>query len=186
MLISCANPELHTPRLLLRKFAASDFDAFRAYHCLPEVYRFLYNDPPEGEAMRACFETVRTAPFAADGDKLTLAVCRREDGAVVGEVLLKLGSTAALQGELGYLFNPAFHGQGLALEAARAMLDFGFAELGFHRIFARLDSLNTASARIAEKLGMQREAHLRQNDRHKGVWGDEFIYALLRSEWDAK
>ncbi|WP_256079511.1 GNAT family N-acetyltransferase [Massilia sp. YIM B04103] len=181
-----ANPELHTSRLLLRKFAASDFDGFRAYRCLPEVYRFLYNDPPEGEAMRACFETVLAAPFAADGDKLTLAVCRREDGAVAGEVLLKLGSTAALQGELGYLFNPAFHGQGLALEAARAMLDFGFAELGFHRIVARLDTLNTGSARIAEKLGMRREAHLRQNNRHKGVWGDEFVYALLRSEWDAK
>ncbi|UMR29979.1 GNAT family N-acetyltransferase [Massilia sp. MB5] len=186
MLLSRTNPELHTPRLLLRQFAASDFDAFHAYHCLPEVYRFLYNDPPEGEAMRACFEAVLTAPFAAAGDKLTLAVCRREDGAVVGEVLLKLGSTAALQGELGYLFNPAFHGQGLALEAARAMLDFGFAELGFHRICARLDTLNTASARMAEKLGMQREAHLRQSNRHKGIWGDEFIYALLRSEWDAK
>jgi len=181
-----AIPELHTSRLVLRPFAASDFEAFSAYHSLPEVYRFLYADPPEGEAMRQCFETVLNAPFAADGDKLTLAVCRREDGAVTGEVLLKLRNSAALQGELGYLFHPAFQGQGLALEAARAMLDFGFAALGFHRVCARLDALNTGSARVAEKLGMRREAHLRQNDRHNGVWGDEFVYALLRSEWEAK
>lgn len=186
MNLSRIRPELHTDRLVLRKFAAGDFDAFRAYRSLPEVYRFLYADPPQGEAMRECFETVMNAPFAADGDKLTLAVCRRADGAVTGEVLLKLRNTAALQGELGYIFHPAFHGQGLALEAARAMLDFGFAELGFHRVCARLDALNTGSARVAEKLGMRREAHLRENDRHNGVWGDEFVYALLRREWEAK
>jgi len=64
------------------------------------------------------------------------------------------------------------------------MLDIGFSEYGFHRIFARLDPLNKGSVGVVERLHFRREAHLLQNDRFNGVWGDEFIYALLKSEWE--
>jgi RimJ/RimL family protein N-acetyltransferase len=63
------------------------------------------------------------------------------------------------------------------------MLRLGFDELGLHRIVGRLDARNTASARILEKLGMRREARLVDNERVKGEWATELVYAMLESEW---
>lgn len=127
--------------------------------------------PDQGPASQPCVSFAALAGFAE---------------AVLGEVLLKVASVQALQLEVGYIFNPRHAGQGYAAEAVQAMLGWGFDGLGAHRIFARLDALNTASVKVVERLGLRREAHLRQNDRFNGVWGDEYVYALLRAEWAAR
>ncbi|HEV7305792.1 GNAT family N-acetyltransferase [Ensifer sp.] len=175
-----------TERLTIRPFSAGDFPGFFAYHQLPEVYRFLYQDPLDETGAQAKFAKASAPRLAEDGDVAVFAVERREDGALIGEVLLKLASKAAEQAETGYIFNPAFAGKGYATEAMRAVLDLGFSRLNFHRIFARLDALNSGSVGVAERLGMRREAHLIENDRFNGTWGDEFVYALLKREWLAR
>lgn len=177
---------LATGRLLLRPFEAADFQAYAAYHALPEVYRYLYAPAPTGEALRAQFDALLDAPFENDGDTLQLAVVRAEDGVLLGEVLLKHAQRAALQGEVGYIFDPRHAGRGYATEAVAAMLGLGFDKVGLHRIFARLDAANAGSVGVVERLGLRREAHLIQNDRYDGVWGDEFVYAVLAREWAAR
>lgn len=174
---------LQTERLALRALRAADFPAYAAYHGRADVYRFLYMPAPTGQALQDQFAAVLAQPFAQDGDTLRLAVTRRADDALVGEVLLKIASRAALQAEVGYIFHPDFAGQGYATEAVAAMLGLGFDALGCHRIFARLDALNAGSVGVVERMGLRREAHLIQNDRFNGVWGDEYIYAMLGSEW---
>ena len=174
---------LQTERLALRALRPADFPAYAAYHGRAEVYRFLYMPAPTGQALQDQFAAVLAQPFAQDGDTLRLAVTRRADDALVGEVLLKIASRAALQAEVGYIFHPDFAGQGYATEAVATMLGLGFDALGCHRIFARLDALNAGSVGVVERLGLRREAHLIQNDRFNGVWGDEYIYAMLGSEW---
>ncbi|HHQ6594189.1 TPA: GNAT family N-acetyltransferase [Serratia fonticola] len=121
--------------------------------------------------------------FSEDGDTFYCAVTLQDSGELIGEVLLKLASSAALQGEIGYIFNPVYAGKGYAAEAVRSVLERGFNKVGFHRIFARLDAANRSSIGVIERLGMRKEAHLRQNDRFNGRWGDELIYALLKQEW---
>ncbi|ADX44204.1 GCN5-related N-acetyltransferase [Paracidovorax avenae ATCC 19860] len=184
--LSLTSSPLQTPRLDLRAFHAADFPAYAAYHGDPQVYRFLYMAAPQGDRLHKQFAEVLSEPFAGEGDTWRQAVVRREDGVLVGEFLLKIASTAALQLEVGYIFNPHHAGRGYATEAVAALLEHGFEHIGAHRIFARLDARNTGSARVAERLGMRREAHLVQNDRFEGEWGDEFIYALLRAEWKAR
>lgn len=176
---------IETRRLSLRPFRADDFEAYRGYHARPEVYRFLYAAPPGAEEARAAFTAATLPTFAKDGDVMRLAVSRRTDNALLGEVLLKLANLSALQAEVGYIFNPDFNGQGYATEAVGALVDAGFATLGMHRIFARLDADNRGSIGVVERLRFRREAHLIQNDRFNGVWGDEFIYAMLAAEWAA-
>lgn len=177
---------LNTGRLFLRTFLAHDFPAYAEYHTREDVYRFLYASPPSEAGLAAQFASILSAPFEEDGDTLRLAVVRRDDEAMVGEVLLKLASKAALQAEIGYIFNPVFSGNGYATEAVQAMLTLGFDHLGFHRIFARLDTLNDGSVGVVERLKMRREAHFLQNDRFDGRWGDEYLYAVLKSEWHGR
>jgi RimJ/RimL family protein N-acetyltransferase len=72
------------------------------------------------------------------------------------------------------------------IRTARLLLRLGFEDLGLHRIAARCDARNTASARVMERAGLRREAHLVQSEFVKGEWTDELIYAILRSEWAAR
>ena len=177
---------ISTDRLVIRPFAPDDFPAFFAYHSLPEVYRYLYQEPLDETAARTKFAKASLPRLDDDGDVAVFAVERRDDGAVIGEVLLKLASGAAEQAETGYIFNPDFAGKGYATEAMKAILDLGFSTLKFHRIFARLDALNKGSVGVVERLGMRREAHLIENDRFNDAWGDEYVYALLKREWQAR
>jgi RimJ/RimL family protein N-acetyltransferase len=87
------------------------------------------------------------------------------------------------QGEIGFILHPDHQGQGLATEAAVAMLELGFEELGLHRIYGCAEARNAASVRVMERLGMRREAHLVENEFVKGEWQSEVIYAILAPEW---
>jgi RimJ/RimL family protein N-acetyltransferase len=62
---------------------------------------------------------------------------------------------------------------------------YGFTSLGLHRISADTTSPNVASWRLMERLGMRREAHLREAEFRDGEWIDYFIYAILVHEWMA-
>ncbi|MEU2062496.1 GNAT family protein [Streptomyces sp. NPDC013455] len=181
----CAQAPVTTERLILRLFTADDVEDRYAYQALPEVARFLYRPPLTREG---CAESIAAraggTPWSADGDVLLLAVCRAEDpGVVIGEVVLTLVSARARQAEIGWVFNPGYAGRGYATEAARAVVSLAFGPLGVHRVFARLDVLNTASVRVCERLGMRREAHLVDNDLDGDRWGSEYVYAVLGREW---
>ncbi|MGC9665997.1 GNAT family N-acetyltransferase [Planosporangium sp. 12N6] len=88
-------------------------------------------------------------------------------------------------GEIGYVLHPDFVGRGYATEAARALLSLGFDELGLHRVIARIDERNEASARVARRLGMRQEARLVHNELFTGEWSTELDFAMLADEWSA-
>lgn len=177
--------QLQSERLILRPFQPSDFDAYADYHQNAEVYRFLYQDMLSPEALRAKFDRNLVRQFSKDDDNLRFAVVMRDGTDLVGEVILKLAAKEAAQGEVGYIFNPRFAGKGYATEALKALVTFAFDEFHLHRLFARLDAKNDGSRREVERLNFRREAHLVENDCFNGIGGDEYIYAMLRREWEA-
>jgi RimJ/RimL family protein N-acetyltransferase len=177
---------LVTERLLLRPYEPGDLDALHDMQSRPEVARYLYWEPrTRSESQSSLVRKVGWTRIWGEGDTLNLAVTRRSGGPVIGDVLVTYTSAAHQQAELGYLFHPGVHGQGLATEAAAVMVDLAFDQLGVHRVFARLDARNLPSARLLERLGLQREAHLVQNEWVKGEWVDEVIYAVRADEWVA-
>lgn len=174
---------LATDRLRLRLFTPGDTDDVYAYQRLEEVARYLYRPPRTRERCEEVIARIKTATaWAKDGDTLTLAVCRQGEPGVVGEVRLTLMNAHARQAEIGWIFNPRFHGRGYASEAAHALAELAFDTLAVHRVYARLDVGNTASVRVCERLGMRREAHLVENDLDGGRWGSEYIYAALAAD----
>jgi rhodanese-related sulfurtransferase len=74
-------------------------------------------------------------------------------------------------------------GLGYATEAVQALIGVAFGTYGMRRVIAHVDSRNAASARLCERVGMKREAHLRQDCWTKGEWTDSLIYGLLAREW---
>jgi len=61
-----------------------------------------------------------------------------------------------------------------------------FEDLGLHRVVAKMDGRNAASARLAERLGMRREADHLSAEMFKGEWSDLVVYAILDDEWRAR
>jgi RimJ/RimL family protein N-acetyltransferase len=81
------------------------------------------------------------------------------------------------------VFHPEHQGRGYATEASRRLLRIAFEDVGLHRVVGRLEARNTPSARVLEKLGMRREAHLVENEWVKGEWQSEVVLAILDREW---
>jgi RimJ/RimL family protein N-acetyltransferase len=178
--------ELRTERLLLRRFRPDDLDRLAEIQALPEVARFLYWEPKSRqEAEEALRHYIAEARLEADDDALSLAVERREDGLLLGTLTIWLRSAEHRQVEVGYVFHPDAGGRGYATEATRALIDFAFADLQAHRVFARTDARNTASATLLTRLGMRQEAHIREAEIFKGAWGEELVFAVLDREWPA-
>jgi RimJ/RimL family protein N-acetyltransferase len=176
-----------TERLLLRPFEPGDLAAMVPIHGDPEVMRFLYSGVRDRDELRSVLEEkAQRTVLAREGDSLNLAAVHGETGALVGDMVLFWRSEEHRMGEVGYIFHPAHCGHGYATEAARALLRLGFEDLGLHRIIGRLDGRNTRSARVLERLGMRREAHLVENEFVKGEWTDEVVYAMLDREWAAQ
>jgi RimJ/RimL family protein N-acetyltransferase len=177
---------IETDRLLLRPFREADVDDLHAMRSLPEVVRYLYGEVrSRQEVLAIVAERVTLTSLVEDDDHLVLAAERRADGRVIGDVALWLRSAEHRQGEIGFVFHPDVQGQGYAREAASALLDLAFSELGLHRVFGRTDPRNEASAALMRRLGMRQEAHLRENEIFKGAWGDELVFAVLEGEWKA-
>jgi RimJ/RimL family protein N-acetyltransferase len=175
---------LRSARLLLRPLSAADVDALLAYRSLPEVCKYVPFTPmgPEDilDRLRGPWSC---QALAREGDTLVLGAERADGGGLAGDVMLRWASAEHSSGELGYVFNPAHAGKGLATEAAHAVLHVAFDDLGLHRVFARLDARNEGSARLAARLGMRQEAHLIENEWFKDEWTDELDFALLHREW---
>jgi RimJ/RimL family protein N-acetyltransferase len=181
-----AEAAIETERLVLRPFRESDLDDLHAMRSLPEVVLYLYGDALSRQDAEQLLATrLGQTRVAQEGDGLVLAVERREDGRMIGDVSLWLRSAEHRQGEIGFVFHPDAQGQGYAREAATAVLNVAFGELGMHRVFGRTDARNDASASLMRRLGMRQEAHLRENEIFKGAWGDEFVFAVLEGEWSA-
>ncbi len=175
---------LRTERLILRLFTSGDLEAVYDMQSRPEVARYLYWSPRDRNgAAESLREKVRCTSIEVEGDILNLAVTRARGGPVIGDMMLHYVSASHRQAEVGYILHPDAQGEGLATEATRAIVDLAFRELGVHRVFGQIDARNTASARVLERVGMRREAHLVENEWVKGEWTDEVIYAVLADEW---
>ena len=174
-------------RLRLRPFTRGDVDAVFEYRQREDVATYLFDDAMSHETVtEAVQQRISQSSLEVEGDKLVLAVDLRENGRLIGEVSLIWRSDLSRQGELGYIFNPEFHGHGYATEAGTALLELGFRGFGLHRIMARCHPDNARSWRVMERLGMRREAHFHEHALVKGRWDDEFVYAVLDREWSAR
>ena len=173
-----------TDRLRLRLFTKADAAWLFDLHSRPDVARFLPYDAWRADELdeKVAAKTRRTG-LHEGSEGLNLAVVVRATGTLVGDVSLFWRSREHECGEVGFVFHPDHRGHGYATEATAAMLRIAFEDYRLHRVEARCDARNTASARVMERLGMCQEAHLRSNERFKGEWTDELIFGMLEDEW---
>lgn len=172
---------LTTDRLTLRVHEIGDADWLHNIYSRPEVARYLLDEPwSEEDATRHV--TTRLPKTDLDGDSGALALVVEYRSAPIGDVLLWLTDKGRRVAEIGWVFDPAHGGKGFAREAVAEVLRVAFDGYRLHRVTAQMDARNAASAKLAAAVGMQQEAHLRQDWWNKGEWTDTLIFAMLHSD----
>ncbi|QPV62006.1 GNAT family N-acetyltransferase [Halosimplex litoreum] len=162
----------------LRTIEDEDIAFLREGSHHPRVRRYAGPDAPVGgdDYESRLFDRM-------DGpDAVELLVCDGDEP--VGDVSLAPIDDRRGWANLGYWIHPDHQGEGYATEAARLVVDHGFAALGLHRISATIHAGNGASERVVEKLGFSHEGTKRDDDFVNGEYVDREVYAVLREEWD--
>lgn len=172
--------ELHTARLLLREFVSDDAPAVHAYASDERVTRYTDWGPNTTEETEEFFREALNAVSSKPRDSYLFAVTLNR-GPVIGCARLGIVNKGDRVGDLGYVLNAEYWGQGIATEATQRLLTFGFDDLGLHRIFATCHPENIGSARVLEKAGFQLEGRLREDKLVRGAYRDSLLYAILEN-----
>ena len=154
-----APPELLTARLRLRPRTLDDLEANLAMDLDPEVHRYIFvHGPPDAATWRArLIERIGSGWPARGG--LWAVEWRHRPGFLGWCGIFPLEDSGLI--ELGYRFVRLAWGQGLATEAAKAVLDYGLGQLRLDPIVAVAHPDNRASRRVLEKLGFRHEGPAR-------------------------
>jgi RimJ/RimL family protein N-acetyltransferase len=166
---------LETERLRLRAVEAGDLEELVRLHDDPLVARYL------GARDREWYEGrigASEEEWAQRGHGFVV-VLDRDGGAFLGRTGLKYWPQFE-ETELGWVLRPEARGRGVATEAARAVLDWGFERFDFPYVTAMIRPANEPSVAVAERLGM---APLRDDE----LLGDPVsVYSVSREAWEGR
>lgn len=172
-------PAIETARLRLRGWRAEDAAPYAAMLADPETARFITRrGRPYGER-----ETWNEIAWFIGHWQLRgfgmFVVEGRAGGGFLGRVgALHPPGWPAL--EIGWALAPAARGQGIAVEAARAVLDWTFERFDLARIVSIIDPRNAASRRVAERLGERRSG-----ERFAPLGEPCDVWEISRENWAA-
>ncbi|MBZ9685860.1 GNAT family N-acetyltransferase [Clostridium estertheticum] len=172
-----------TDRLLIKKLELNDRVEFFRYRSLPEVYKYQSFIPKNMNAIDDFISDIPSNPNIPN-TWFQLAIVNKNEDMLIGDIGIHFLEDNA-QVEVGYTLAPRYQGQGYAIEALKAVINYLFFELKKHRITASVDPNNTKSIRLLEKLGMRKEGHFIKSFKMGDVWLDDCIYAILKDEWKA-
>ncbi|MGH9769213.1 MAG: GNAT family N-acetyltransferase [Blastocatellia bacterium] len=167
-------PQIETAQLMMRPFAIGDVEDL---HCLwidPGVRKYLWDDQVIPRETVVAIVEGSVDSFVKHGFGFW-AICFKGAAKLIGFGGLRHfteDGSETIEVELLYGVAPEHWGKGIAPEAARAVLRYGFEESKLANIFAGADPPNTASFRVIEKLGMK-------FDRKTMVNGLEAIYYVM-------
>ena len=166
----------------LRDFRPDDVPDTLAIVGDDQVTQWLSHDSRDQDQTTAMIDDAVTRAKADPRTEYYLVVTDTADR-MIG--FARLGLTGVKAAKLGYAIRADQWGHGYATDAARTLINYGFTELGLHRITAAIGPDNAASIAVAKRLGMQYEGHLRDHVYTNGAWRDSLLYSTLAHEWPA-
>lgn len=177
---------IETERLLLRPWRLEDAADMYAYAKNPNVGPNAGWKPHESvEESKAILESW----IHSDEEEDIWAIVPKETGRVCGSIgLHQDGRRPGVPNcrELGYVLGQEQWGKGYMTEAAKAVLRYGFAELGLELIAVRHYLHNQRSRRVIEKCGFHYEGTMRQySRRYDGTLLDGCFYSMTAQEFQA-
>jgi [ribosomal protein S5]-alanine N-acetyltransferase len=174
--------KLITERLLLRPIEDEDAVTLNIFLADPEIAAAMLTIPYPCplENTERWIRLQRNA--CAEGDEINFAIVIRATNEVVGIIGLELNKTHD-RAEFGYWLGKKYWNRGYCTEAGKAVLRYGFEELGLHRIYSEYMMDNVASGKVLEKVGMFFEGSQKQHLYKSGVFKDLGHYGIVADDY---
>lgn len=170
-------PTLETERLFLREIKTSDLHDVHEYRKNPEVSRYLLWKPEENVNYTECYlEYIQT--LYKKGKFYDFGIYLKESGKMIGTVGFTTINLKSNSASVGYVLNSSYWGLGIAEEALRKLIDFGFNTLNFERLDARIAEYNERSKKLALKCGFKFFEIERERKLFKDGWQNVLLYSL--------
>jgi len=163
----------------IRDWQMSDAAAIARYADNKKIWLNLRDAFPHPYSI----EDARTFISAAmDADPITLFAIANDSEAIGSIGLMPGKDVHRYTAELGYWLAEPFWGKGIMTEAVQSIVEYGFRDLGLHRIYAEPYTTNEASVRVLEKAGFRREGIIRCNVVKNNQILDQFLYSCIAQE----
>lgn len=174
-------PPLSTTNLILRDFLLSDLPAYQTLRSDKRFLRFSSEEESAAEKPAQLLQLFLDQGNEVPRTRFQLAITLK-DGTLIGScgVRIETPGVASIGCEVGR----HWQGSGLAREAGRAMVAFGFMDLHLDKIYAETIPENLAAIRLCHALGLRQTHVLRNHRRFKGRGWDTVILELARAEFE--
>ena len=177
------NVHIKTERLVLREWEESDFEDVHEYASDPENVKWMIWGPNSEEQTREFLRDVARRREERPRVVISLAVCLKEGGLLIGGGSLEYEPPdvpkAPGEAQLGYILNKRYWGKGYGPEAASALVEWARVAYGLKVLWCTCNAENIPSARLMEKIGMERFAiwpkHIQLRS---GKWRDTLVYRM--------
>lgn len=177
--------EIITKRFLLRDFVQEDEPAFLAYHADPRYAQFCSPEEVTPDFTHQLFQ--RFMQWATDVPRCNyqLAIIDRRNLELIGCGGLRRNSDADGQAELGIELSPQYWGRyAYAIEIGKALIDFGFRNLGLEEIIGISVSANLRVSRLAERYGFRAIDAQPGSDWMQMQGWSQIKWQLTRESWE--
>jgi len=167
---------LESNNVSLSTLEDEDLEKIRDISNRPEVWKnFIHRKPRNLSQIEKKFDQLQE-----NDDAVVLAVS--VDNKTIGYTALEKIDVGL--GEIAIEIDPDEQGKGYGTEASRLLIDYGFEQLRFHKLFARTFSSNTGSQALWEKLGLEREAEIKESVYIDGEFEKSIVYGTTKEEWE--
>jgi ribosomal-protein-alanine N-acetyltransferase len=176
-------PVLRTERLVLREVTSKDAPwYFRHFNIWEIADGQEYPGPKDMETARRELKIYFTDNLRKEmGIRWGITLKGSDD--LIGSAGVYKWVKKTSQVETGYDLEPEYWGQGIMTEAMTAVIDYVFDVMKVNRIEAMVSPRNKGSLRLARSLGFHKEGVLREHDFYNGKFTDDFLFALLKRDW---
>lgn len=171
-------------QIRLRPFVYTDAPAVAQLANHPQIDRYLRHDFPRPYEVEHALSFCEACELN-EQDGLSLHRIIEADGKAVGLISAEFSHRVEDCGvEIGYWLGVPFWNQGIMTQALRLWTDILLTEYTWaQRLVCQILVGNTASARVAEKAGYEKEAVLRDSLYKNGEVMDVMLYVCLRRHW---
>ncbi len=180
---ACGTLETETERLILRPFTLEDAKSVNKNWAGDEYIQKMYGEP--------VYKTIEDTEKLLDkyikgyesGYYYRWAVIEKDSGECIGQAAYFLIDRGNHFGEIEYCIGKAFQGKGYATEATKALIKYGFEQIGLHKVQICVRPSNTPSKRVIEKCGFTFEGTLRDYFFIDGKYEGRMYYSILKNEF---
>ena len=173
-------PNVETERLQLRRVVKDDVNEIFALRSNEQTMKYIPR-PLAKTKEDALGHIAMIDEKIENNEGINWAITLKNSPKLIGIIGHYRIKPEHYRAEIGYMLLPKYNGKGIITEAINYVVNYGFEIMKLHSIEAIIDPENFASAKVLQKNGFVKEAHLKENEYFEGRFLDTVIYSILNN-----